>query len=690
MTAHELQGAFAQSSFAQGTATNGTGVGLSYSDRARAALLLGLEAAAIVLGSWSWSYSDALLEWVRHNQFGQGTHTHPPTIPVVLGFASVALVSLGVMTCLPSLRALMHQVARRAAPLILLAFLPMLFNWRLWVDRDLLHLFYAFTVVGLAKWLVRYSLETPDLGDGVPRALWGSVRGARNTLQDWAAALQALPRHLPLIIVCIACVIYTVFFSYHTVVHHRNVLSSSLDLGLEDNLVWNVWHRAPLFKSSPLGGPNSSHLGFHATWFSFVIAPIYALRPNAESLLIIQAFLFGSAALPLFLFGQRLVGKWLACLIALAYVLYPGLHGSNLYDFHYLPLGPFFLWFTIYFADKRRWVWTVVFALLSLSVREDVAAGLAGLGGLMLLSGRRPFTGVVLMIMGAAYFVVMKGVVMHRAMGGGDAFVHQYKLLIPEDDNSFVGVIKTIMSNPIFTLETLLERQKLVYLVQIMLPLAFIPLLRPIGLWASMVGFVFTLLSTKYTPQIMISFQYTAYWTAQLFPATLFTFRWMTRSAAVNGRPGLAWKWSWIAALALGTAAMSYQYGALIQQNTAWGGFGPYHFGTDAADLKRRADLKPLLDLIPPRAKVVACENVVPQLSNRPDAYTLRLSVYDAEYILFHLPAPQFERENVLEALQSRRFGVLRESGEFVLAKRGHSTSDNLRIIGRLGGHGFR
>jgi hypothetical protein len=85
----------------------------------------------------------------------------------------------------------------------------------------------------------------------------------------------------------------------------------------------------------------------------------------------------------------------------------------------------------------------------------------------------------------------------------------------------------------------------------------------------------------------------------------------------------------------------------------------------------------------------VACENVVPQLSNRPDAYTLRLSVYDADYILFHLPAPQFERENVLDALQSRRFGIVKESGEYVLAKRGFSTSENLRIIGRLGGHGF-
>jgi len=696
MTVHELQGTLASSALRNGDDDQGTEEprsrwGLANSNLVWTITLLSCELTAIALGGWSWLHSDALLEWAKQNHLNKGMLTEPPIALAGLTFVLAALSSLLMILFGVRTQRVVHSLTQRTAPLILFAFLPTLFNWRLWVDRDLPHLLYTFTAVALAKWLVQYSLNAPRV-NACGNDYWARCsRKIGTVLENWACALRALPRHLPLVIVCAGCLIYTVFFSYYTIVHHRNALSSSLDLGLEDNLVWNVLHRAtPLFKSSPLGGPNSSHLGFHATWFSFVIAPIYALRPNAETLLIVQAFLFGTAALPLYLFGQRLVSKWLACLVALAYVLYPGLQCSNLYDFHYLPLGPFFLWFTIYFADKRRWVWMVLFALLSLSVREDVAAGLAGLGGLILLSGRRPVAGTVLLVLGSAYFVFMKGVVMHHAMGGGDAFVHQYKLLIPEDDNTFVGVVKTIMSNPIFTLETLLERNKLIYLLQIMLPLAFLPLRRPIGLWACMTGFVFTILSTKYPPQIMISFQYTAYWSAQLFPATLLNLRWMNRVSSINGRPGVAWKWSWVTALALSTAVMSYQYGALLQHNTAWGGFGPYHFGTDTGDLKRRAELRPLLALIPPQAKVVACENVVPQLSNRPDAYTLRLSVYDADYILFHAPAPQFERENVLDALQTQRFGVLKESGEYVLAKRGNSTTDNLKIIGRLGGHGFK
>ncbi len=654
-----------------------------------ASALLTLESVSVAVGLWAWRHSDALVDLVRRNQVSSTSHAvTPQLVAVIAACVGITAASLINARGLRAQKAL-HVLAQRGAPLILLGFMSALFTWRAWIDRELPHLLYALTVIVLAKHLVAFALRAPNMPAALPDYWSRACNTARKVQADFRAMGAALPQQLPLLIVCAACLVYTVFFSAVTIIHHRNVLSSSLDLGLEDNLVWNVLHGARLFKSSPLGGPDASHLGFHATWFSFVIAPVYALRPNAETLLIIQAFLFGSAALPLYLLGTRYVSRWLACMVALSYILYPGLHGSNLYDFHYLPLGPFFLWFAVYFVELRRWIWAALFALLALSVREDVAVGLAGLGGLLLLTGRRPFAGSLLLIAGGAYFLLMKGVIMHHAMGGGDAFVHQYKLLIPEDDNSFAGVVRTIISNPIYTLDTLLERQKLIYVLQVMLPFAFLPLRKAIGLWACLTGFVFTLLSTKYQPQIMISFQYTAYWSAQLFPVALVNLRWINQTSECSPSYDKAWRWSWLAAFGLGTLAMSHQYGALLQQNTAWGGFGPYHFETDAADLTRRVSLRKLLNLVPPMAKISATENVVPQLSNRPNAYTLRLSIYDADYVLFRLPAGQFERENVLEVLQSRKFGVLRESGEFVLAKRGFSTADNLRIIARLGGHGF-
>jgi len=70
-----------------------------------------------------------------------------------------------------------------------------------------------------------------------------------------------------------------------------------------------------------------------------------------------------------------------------------------------------------------------------------------------------------------------------------------------------------------------------------------------------------------------------------------------------------------------------------------------------------------LTRMVPSMAKVVASENIVPQLSNRSDAYTLRIAVFDADYILFRLPAPQYEREHVLEVLENDSFGIVADSG---------------------------
>jgi len=69
----------------------------------------------------------------------------------------------------------------------------------------------------------------------------------------------------------------------------------------------------------------------------------------------------------------------------------------------------------------------------------------------------------------------------------------------------------------------------------------------------------------------MISFQYTAYWSVQLFPASLLNLRWMDQRVR-DGSRTLAWKSSWVSALVVATLCMSYQYGALLQHDITMGG----------------------------------------------------------------------------------------------------------------------
>jgi uncharacterized membrane protein len=608
----------------------------------------------------------------RAHGFGAFASALVGTAIVVL--LSLVLLALRRQVCAEAI----ERLSRRLSPLALLALLPLMFRWQLWQgNREVTFLLLTLLLVVGAQRLLQVAFLTEPIFDR-PGFLDRPLADARE-LGQWSM------KHLPFTIVCLAAAGYAAFFAYYTVVHHWNVLSTSLDLGLEENVIWNMLHSGSLFKTTPYGGPTGNLLGEHSAYLGFLIAPIYAICQKAETLLVLQAVLIGGAAIPLYLVANQYLGPWLSCTVAIWYVLYPPLHGSNLYDFHYPPLAPFFLWFTLYFVLSRRNIWAVVFAIVTLSVREDISLGLMVFGIFLLLSNRRPRAGLILAATGACYFVAMKLIIMPIQRGGSEAFLYMFSGLIPEGGKGFGGVLKTVIGNPAFTLGIVLDRDKLIYLFEIFLPLAFFPLRRAIGLLFCIPGFFFTLLSTGYRPLYQISFQYTAHWTAYLFIAVIANLSWLSQEAALRGREGMAWKRAWVAAISVAMLVMSYQFGAVMQRNAARGGFGTYHFGTNSEDWERRQNVRALIAMVPAKARIVSSENIVPQISNRAFSYTLRMGIADAEYLLFSVPAGGDERTRVIEAFSSGAFGVVSERGQFVLAKRGHSTDLNAGVLARMG-----
>ena len=600
---------------------------------------------------------------------------------VAFGAAGAALFPLAAIVLLARRRLLNGEatlrLARRLSPVVLTGLLPLMFRWRLWQGgREIVFLLLVMAVVFGAQKLVQISLAAGPVFGG--RGFLHRLTSDRAELFRWSA------RFLPFAIVLVAAAGYAAYFGYHTVVHHRNVLSSSLDLGLEENVIWNALHSGALFRTTPYGGPTGNLVGEHAAYLSYVIAPFYAIHQSAETILMLQSMLIGGAAVPLYLVARKYLPPWLSCLVAVWYLFYAPLHGSNLYDFHYPPLAPFFLWFTLYFVLSRRTVLTFIFAVLSLSVREDISIGLVIFGLFLMLTNRRARAGLLLAAAGAAYFVAMKLVIMPFQRGGQEAFIHQYAGLVPEGSHGFSGVMKSVIGNPVFTLGILLDREKLVYVLEIFLPLAFFPLRRAVGLLCCVPGFLFTLLSTGYKPLYQISFQYTAHWTAYLFIATIANLAWLGREATRRGPAGAAWKRAWVVAISLAVLVTSFQFGGILQHNATRGGFGVYHFGTTSEDVERRRTLYELLAMVPGKAKIVSSETIVPQVSNRAFSYTLRMGIHDADYLLFNVPPGGDERTHAIEVLQPGTFGVVAERGQFVLAKRGHPTDLNAGVLSRI------
>ncbi|HEX3343861.1 MAG TPA: DUF2079 domain-containing protein [Polyangiaceae bacterium] len=640
---------------------------------ARTGALAGLECVSAGLAGWEISGHATLPQHTRSNGLWAEARGW---IFLDMGVALVAgALVLGALFLRRRDLGVVERLVRRLSPLALAALVPLLFDVRLWSGWELVFLPLAL-VFGFGTWAAaRAVLETPPAFPGLAgrgRTLRHHVAAARRRAASLLAGVDA-----PLLVAVMGACAYAVYFSAITIEAHRNLGTSSFDMGLEDNLMWNLVHGGPLFKSTPFGGPTGTHFSHHATFFSFVLAPLYALAPRPETLLAVQATLLGAAAVPLQLYARRHVPPWTATLVAVLYLAYAPLHGANLYDFHYLPLGVVFLWLVLYAVEARRHVLAVVAALLAMSVREDVAFLLAVLGVFLLLSGSSARAGALLAVTAGGYFLVMKMGVMPRYGGGGESFVNQYAGLVPPEAEGFRGVVETLAGNPVYTESVTLERDKLVYALQLLVPLLFLPLARPIGILLVVPGFLFTLLSTHYAPLTQISFQYTSYW-------TVFLFIGLVLALERAGRRGAGRRRALAAGVVASSLACSYAFGAVFQKETARGGFDRFHFGTTDADLARRASLAALVAEIPPGARVSASEHLVPHVSSREDAYTLRFGVFDAEYLLLELPLRGDEREPAATALRDEGFGVVDDRGELVLAKRGEPPVRNAAVLARV------
>jgi uncharacterized membrane protein len=635
---------------------------------ARASGLLVAQGASLGLCAWASSAGTELTAYATSNIIADPMRRHMLGAMVAgAGIASILAVVLALRWRRGGVD-LLSRVAHRSAPLCLAGLVPFLFEWRLWIGRDLTFLVLA-GVFGLAlQGLTQIALATApvlDLDFSVVRA-W---KRRPFTVLRW--------RGLPLLIACLLGTFCAAYFGYYTVVNHHNIHTSAYDLGIETNLVWHAAHGGPLFHSTPLGG-SLTHLGMHHTFFAYAMAPVLRLFPYTETLLVLQSIFMGAATIPLFLVARRRVGPWIACLVVCLLALYPPFHGAILYDFHYQPLSTFFLLMCLQLLEARRNWWAALFIVLTLSLREDIAALVTVIGAYLVLTGRRPRAGLVVAVVAAAFFVIQKMIVMPLVWSGASAFINQYKDLLPEGEHGYGGVLKTVFGNPAFTLQSLLEQEKAVYVLQLFAPLAFVPWRRPAALLLFLPGFFFTLLETKYNALIRISFQYPAYWTPFVFLAATDVIAWLgrTKSYAVSR-----------ASLVAMTASMlvcSNQHGAVLQHHTAGSGYGSFAFGRNPTDDTRHDDLYALIAQIPATASVLASEQVVPHVSCRPDAYSLRVGPHEGDYLLIGLPINDSERQPIKDLLSSATYGVVAVRGDFSLAKRGHPADQNQKVLARV------
>jgi uncharacterized membrane protein len=589
-----------------------------------------------------------LTEYVADNTAGD-IRSSLLWIPLATGAAAFLSLQLAAWT-VPALDAAISRAAKLLSPaLVAWAIAPLLVKHTLSQDELLL----------------------AGLIGAIALACERSFREVRSALLDCQprldVAIRRLPTWAPAALAGTLVVVAGALGCFASLRVHEKMLTSNFDLGIFENVFFNTLHGRPGW------GLGRAYFAEHAEFLLFALLPIYACAQRAETLLVIQATLLAGSGVPLFLLARRWLGSgWHACALVAIFLSLPAVHGALLYDFHFLPLSVFFLFWAAYFWAVRARIPFWLAVVLALSCREDVALGVAVIGAGLYCLGRAKRTALALALVGSVWFVLVKFVWMRRF--GEESFTAHYAALIPAGGQGFRDVLATALSNPLFTLRKTFTEDKLLLALHAFGPLAFIPLRQRRTLVLFLPGLVIIGLSTSRSAVSQIHFHYAMHVVPYAMIAAVVGLAARPRSLRTPA----------VLAMLVATAVSSVHFGAFVP-GTFRTSFHEVSFDWKEDDARRQAAFRALAARIPKEASVVAGEYEGAHLAARRELRAVKEGLHAATYVIYSRRSLRWGgREAIEDALRAGTYGVVKRQGDLTLLERGLDTSKNADARRRL------
>lgn len=445
---------------------------------------------------------------------------------------------------------------------------------------------------------------------------------------------------------------------------------SSYDLAIYVNCVWNTSHGEFLRATLVKGG---SHVAAHFDPILALLVPIYRLYSGPESLVLIQSLALAAGSVPLYLIARTVLGHAGAFLLAVLYLLHPGLHGIAFYEFHSLALVvPLIVWL-IYAIETSAWRQYWAAFVLILLVREEMPLLLLG-AVIYLADGKKEWRiAAVSAVIAVSYLLFVKLLVMPDAglfmkeTATSISFRANFARMIPREDQGALDLLVTLVANPAFALQVMVEEKKLLVILLLGLPVLFIPIFAGARCVMLIYGTAFLLLSSGLLQNLIYN-QYNAVLTPFLFALTPFGIDRVVRYLTVPGIDRDGARRGVFAAVTVASLLVTWKFGALVPneafQTSAW---SSVHWNAERSR-EGRADgeaLQRLLAQVPPEASVAATLSVLPYVADRRDAYVF-VQTLDTDFMLIHRleTYPQSQQAMVRAALERGDFTeVAKERG---------------------------
>ncbi len=452
-------------------------------------------------------------------------------------------------------------------------------------------------------------------------------------IEEWLGkAFLGYERSTVLLFACL--MLYTITFANLTILKHYAFKTRAWDLGIFTQSLWTtinanrfLYHTCEIFLN-----PTGSFFGVHFSPILFLVLPFYWLAQTPETLLLLQSFIIALAAVPLYRLARDKAGFRVAALtFSLAYLMYPGIHAVNWYDFHVQAFLPLFFFSAIYFATRKNWSRYFLFMLLSLACDEHAAIIMIFVGVFIAWIYRRAILSAIKRKDSAAREILVPSatVIMGSVWYWFTTWQRNVFFPIrPEAMSTFLGssnfsilgasspmeIPLLIVLRPWNAAQALVYNGplKLLYILLIFGPLAFLSLKKPSALIPTVPWFTFALMSQTLDHH-SIGNQYEAYIVAFVFSGAVFAVgESFQKTASLRGvypslrRIALCTLLLFLAASPLG-----------IVVNLMFSSYSSVYIG------RHETEINDTLKLIPQDASILTQDNLFPHVSHRVNAYVV-------------------------------------------------------------------
>jgi uncharacterized membrane protein len=327
--------------------------------------------------------------------------------------------------------------------------------------------------------------------------------------------LTYINRYAPVLLLLMTAA-YALIFSV-AALYKFHSLWMGFDLGVHEQVLWNTIH-GRIAEISPKGA-TQSYLGVDIILVEIMLAPLYALLPRTETMLVLQVVLASFGTIPLYRIACDKSGLPLVGLLAAGiYLAALPVQYAILYEFQIRTIGTvLFLWAFLFFERGQFWLFLLA-GILAIWTRSDGSFALIAMGGYALVHRRAWYWWVAPVVVGGGWLVLCMQVFI-PAFREDHGFL--YGFVYAWLGESVGEVLHTLITQPGYVLATMLTAEKLRYLVELFAPLIFLPLLRPDILLIALPSLMLNLLSQEHI-HWSIRYHYQAFVIPFLIIATIY------------------------------------------------------------------------------------------------------------------------------------------------------------------------